>query len=246
MRTSPTLAAVLLAVVAVSAVPATGSVAADPDAAVVARYPSDGEMVEETVVSPSDVASVEAPDDSGRGYSFEVTLTDEAATAFANTLVEAGFTDEGVGSCPPAEGRNDEGHCLLTVVDGEAVSALGVAPGFADVVASGEFEADTRFQIRATNESTTERVAQAFGAEIGNETATTTTTTLTTALDDETTSGDETADADTSTQTTAESTTETTTEQGAGDSTGGTAPGFGVVAAVAAVAGGGLAAARSD
>lgn len=225
MKRIPPAATALLALslVAVAAgapaAVAAADTASDSTANIVARYPSDGEMVEETVVSPSDVASVEAPDDSGRGWSFEVTLTDEAAAAFANTLVESGFTDEGVNSCPPSEGRNDEGYCLLTVVDGEAVSALGVAPGFADAVESGEFEDDPRFLVQATNESTAERAARAFGAEIGN---------------------------DTSTPTTTESTAEATTEPENGDATDGAAPGFGVVAAAAAVAAGALAAARSD
>ena len=209
----------LLVAASVGATPA-----ADPSAEVVARYPSDGEMVERTVVAPSDVETVNAPGQGASGWQVRVTLTDSAAASFADTLVETGFTDEGVQACQANAEPNDQGYCLLTVVDGEVVSSYGLGAGLADAIESGSFEENPQFVFVTQNETTAERAARAFGWEPAETTQTTETSQPT--------------------ETTQE-TVETTTDIAEGDTSATDVPGFGVLAALLALTAAAVAS-RSD
>ncbi|WP_232701106.1 hypothetical protein [Halobacterium wangiae] len=211
MRRVPLAVVVLL----LAAASVAGTPAADPSAEVVARYPSDGEMVEEPVVTPSDVERAGAPERGETGWQVPVTLTDSGAASFTDTLVDAGFTDEGVQSCRADAERNDQGYCLLTVVDGEVVSAYSLGAGLADAIESGSFEANPQFVFVTQNETTAERAARAFGW-----------------TPPETTRTSETPE---STETTVESG-ETTTDLADSDTSAADVPGFGLLVALLAVA----------
>ena len=173
----------LLVASIVTGVAAGGGVAADADASVVARYPAEnGSMTETPVVTADDVASAEQTTTPNGGVGVMVTLTDAGAQSFTDTLVDAGFTSEnGTGSCP-ADGaeRNDEGYCLLTVVDGDVVYAAGLAPALADDVERGAFADDPRLLLTTATEANATRLARVFGASPGNETTTARTQTATT------------------------------------------------------------------
>lgn len=212
--------AVLVALLAVVAVPAAGGSAGglatqDATAELVARYPADnGTMVERTVVAPADVASVSAPAEGRNGWQVPLELEQAAAASFADTLVDAGFTGEGVDSCPADGERNDDGYCLLTVVDGEVTSALGIAPGLADALESGTFEENPRLQFVTDDEATARTAARAFGWQ----------------PDAGTTTGS------TATAQPTENTDETTEMSPDGGDSDASVPGFGVVAALVAAA----------
>lgn len=205
--------ALLTALLVASIVAAGGGVAADADASVVARYPAEnGSMTETPVVTADDVATAEQTRTANGGVGVAVTLTDAGAQSFTDTLVDAGFTAEsGTGNCP-ADGaeRNDEGYCLLTVVDGDVVYAAGLAPTLAESVESGEFADDPRLLLTTATEANATRLARAFGASPENATTARTQTATT--------------DGSTATSATTTNTTETNS------------PGFGVGAAVVAVA----------
>ncbi|WP_353635246.1 hypothetical protein ABSL23_07560 [Halobacterium sp. NMX12-1] len=204
--------ALLTALLVASIVAAGGGAAAAPDASVVARYPAEnGSMTETPVVTADDVATAEQTRTANGGVGVAVTLTDGGAQSFTETLVDAGFTSEnGTGNCP-ADGaeRNDEGYCLLTVVDGDVVYAAGLAPTLAENVERGGFADDPRLLLTTATESNATRLARAFGASPENATTARTQT----ATDDST-----------ATSATTTNTTETNS------------PGFGVGAAVVAVA----------
>lgn len=207
--------ALLTALLVVSAVAgvAVGGVAAAPDASVVARYPAEnGSMTETPVVTAADVASAEQTQTANGRVGVAVTLTDGGAQSFTDTLVDAGFTTErATGNCP-ANGakRNDEGYCLLTVVDGEVVYAAALAPGLAETIETGAFADDPRLLLATATESNATRLARAFGASPANATTTAGTRPATTAGSTE------------------DATTTTTTDTNS--------PGFGAGAAVVAAA----------
>lgn len=219
--------AVLVAFLAVVAVPAAagsagGLATQDATAELVARYPADnGTMVERTVVAPEDVASVSPPAEGRNGWQVPLELEQAAAASLSDTLVEAGFTGEGVQSCPADGERNDDGYCLLTVVDGEVTSALGIAPGLADALESGSFEQNPRLQFVTSDEGTARTAARAFGWQPDAGT--------TTAQATESTAG-------MATENTAETTARTTELTPDGSESDASVPGFGVVAALVAAA----------
>lgn len=227
--TAARLAVTVAVVFALAGVGASVAASENPDATVVARYPADnGSMVEETVVSSADIANVSAPQQSRTGdWQVPVTLTESGAESFTETVVDAGFTsNEGISTCPADAERNDEGYCLLTVVDGEVVYAAAMGPELANVIETGEFEQNPRFVMLATNETMADRIAASLGVDSNAGTSATTTETDTAAP---TNAGD---------GTTAPGPTD-------GDDGQGTVPGFGVSAVLAALAASiGLAATR--
>lgn len=213
-----TVLAVVVLLLAATIVP--GTVATDdPSAEVVARYPSDGEMVERTVVAPVDVESASEPEKGRIGWQVQMTLTDAGAESFTDTLVDSGFTSEGVQSCHADAERNDQGYCLLTIVDGDVVSAYSLGAGLADAIESGSFEEKPQFVFVTENETMAERAARAFGWTPSETTQTATST-----------------ETNQTTQTTV--TTEQPSEPGDGSASGADVPGFGVVAALLAAAAG--------
>jgi PGF-CTERM protein len=198
----------------VAGVVAGSGAAADADASLVARHPAEnGSMTETAVVTAEDVASAEPTTTQHGQPGVAVTLTDEGAQSFTDTLVDAGFTsDDATGNCP-ADGaeRNDEGYCLLTVLDGEVVYAAALSPSLADAIEGGALADDPQLLLATATESNATRLAEAFGASVSENT--TTERTQTPATSDS-----------------AENATATT------NTTGTSVPGFGVVAALLAVA----------
>lgn len=85
-------------------------------------------------------------------------MTDEAARQFAERMQATGFTDEGINGCSfdpadhdePDEPTDDQ-YCLYTVVDGEYVHGAAMSAGLADLLNSGDFEADPRFVVTASS-----------------------------------------------------------------------------------------------
>ncbi|MUV60419.1 hypothetical protein [Halobacterium sp. CBA1126] len=159
----------LLAAALVAVVVAGSGAAADADASVVARYPAEnGTMTETTVVSADDVASAEPTTTRNGGAGVAVTLTDAGAQSFTDALVDAGFTTEGAARSCSTDGaeRNDEGYCLLTVLDGEVVYAAGLTEPLAETIESGEFAEDPRLLLATATEADANRLARAFGADV--------------------------------------------------------------------------------
>lgn len=154
-----------------AAVESTGTT--PPDARLVARFPAEnGSMVERTVVSSADVARVSEPTNDSRtgAWTVTLTLTDDGATDFTDALVDSGLVDH-PGRCQPTDGRNDDGYCLLLVVDGDAVSSFGLGPGLAQDVRSGAFADDPRVRVLAENRSEARAVWRGFLDENGTRTA---------------------------------------------------------------------------
>ena len=87
-----------------------------------------------------------------------VTLTDEAAGPFVESMRRYGFADRANTSTCQFEGSRT-GHCLLTVVDERVVFAAGIEgprggrPGLAQSFASGDFENDPSYRTSAPNVS---------------------------------------------------------------------------------------------
>jgi len=130
------------------------------DVRLVAGYPADPDDGDEagfrteTILTTDDfervgeaqqTATVEQPH-------VPVTLTDEAAQQYAETMRDAGFTGKGLNGCAfdaeehdePDEPRDDQ-YCVYTVVDGEYVYAAGLGPSLAEQIDEGAFEADPQF-----------------------------------------------------------------------------------------------------
>ena len=150
----------------------TASEPTPPEARLVARFPAEnGSMVERTVVSAADVARVDPPVNDSRTGAWTVTmaLTDDGAARFTNVLVDTGFVDH-PNRCPATEGRNDDGYCLLLVVDDAAISSFSLAPSLAQDVRSGAFAADPRLRLLAENRSEARAVWRGFLDETGPRT----------------------------------------------------------------------------
>jgi len=150
----------------------------DLETVLVARYPaSNGSMVEERVLDASTVASAAPPTYDSRSDSWRVPvrLTDAGASSLATALVDAGFTSDGVADCPTTDARNDRGHCLLLVADGEVQTAFAVGERFAATVESGEFEADPRFVLVTANETAAKKVWRGLLDDAGTGSSTPTT-----------------------------------------------------------------------
>lgn len=161
-----TVVLVLTILVALSGV-STGiaaSTSGESTATVVARYPADGDMVETTVVTLDEIATVGPPQTQSGRWTVPITLTEPGAQSFAETVNEAGFTSEdGVANCPTERPeRNDGGYCLLTVLDGEVIFAAAMSPSLADSVRRGDFVKNPQFVLVAPDEETAKELALAF------------------------------------------------------------------------------------
>ena len=122
---------------------------------VVAHYPDGDEYRNETVLRQGDFQSISIAQEGSAGTPphVPVTLRSEVASDYANALIDASFTDEGVGACEwhALESRpEDPGYCLLTVVDGEVVYAASMGPSLADSIRDGSFEERPSFQMETT------------------------------------------------------------------------------------------------
>ena len=122
---------------------------------VVMHYPDGDEYRNETVLRQGDFQQISIAQEGSAGTPphVPVTLRSEVAADYANALIDAGFTDEGVSACEwdaRAPRPDDPGYCLLTVVDGEVVYAAGLGPSLADSIRDGSFEDRPSFQMETT------------------------------------------------------------------------------------------------
>ena len=122
----------------------------------------DGETSQrrETVVTPEGMAEVGSAR-AGTGAqppSVTVTLDDATARSLVETLVDRGFTDEGVGDCRWQTDREDPGYCLYTVLDGEVTYAAGLSPALAEAMRGGEFVEDPTFILTAEDLAAAEQL----------------------------------------------------------------------------------------
>lgn len=121
---------------------------------VYAHYPTDDGYEETAAIQPDDIQSISPPEeDDTHGPHVSLTLDEEGAEEFSETMIETGFTQEGYDACAwpqDADGNfeqdsDDPGYCLVTVVDGEVVYVATFGEDLAASVESGEYLDDRRF-----------------------------------------------------------------------------------------------------
>ncbi len=116
----------------------------------IAHYPTENGYQNTTAFEREDIASMGQPEEGPRGPQMSITLTEEGARQFSQTMQETGFTGEGAGACRWQQNPDDPGYCLLTVVDGEeVVFAAGLSPDFAQSMESGEYVNSRTFVMHA-------------------------------------------------------------------------------------------------
>ncbi|WP_122089022.1 preprotein translocase subunit SecD [Halalkalicoccus subterraneus] len=108
---------------------------------VYAHHPTDSGYENATAIQPDAIQGVGQPEDEPPyGPHVDITLNEEGAQGFSETMRETGFTQEGYGAaCAWDQNPDDPGYCLLTVVDGEVVYAAGLSEDLAASVESGEY-----------------------------------------------------------------------------------------------------------
>ncbi|AQL43493.1 hypothetical protein BV210_12665 [Halorientalis sp. IM1011] len=137
---------------------------------IVARYPVQGNgstvYREETLLTNDDFTNV-GPARAGSGGvrqpQVPATIEEGAARNYSQRLQETGFTEDGIGSCPPDADRdphNASGYCLFTVDDGEVRYAASMGSDLAQTMNEGEFAADPSFVMTAENMSVAERLSR--------------------------------------------------------------------------------------
>ncbi|WP_128223877.1 preprotein translocase subunit SecD [Halobacteriaceae bacterium SHR40] len=138
---------------------------------VIASYPdpnNDTAPQMDPILNQEDFASIQGATQTDDGGSVGVTLTEEAAEPFAEKMIDAGFTREGVGNCNyDAETDDDPSpnqHCLLTVVDGEIVYGASMG-NLADTIDPGQsgdysgFVADPGFRLNTNSYEEAQRLS---------------------------------------------------------------------------------------
>ncbi|AKH96696.1 preprotein translocase subunit SecD [Halanaeroarchaeum sulfurireducens] len=123
---------------------------------ILANYPSDGEQVNETVLTQEQLrdGQIGVPTTTQDGRpAVPITLSDDVAQQYAEDMVEYGFADgAAASSCEYENGTAADGsYCLLTVRDGEVVYSAGVRHSLGQSFANGEFVKDPSFIITATS-----------------------------------------------------------------------------------------------
>jgi len=122
------------------------------DVEIVASYPTDGgNRTNTTVLARDDLKRIgSATEDQRRGTTYvPVTLRDDVAQNFSDTMVRTGFTQAGVNRGCDWSQRNPEigGYCLFTVVDGEIVFGASMGGDLARTMNSDEFAKDPQFRM---------------------------------------------------------------------------------------------------
>jgi preprotein translocase subunit SecD len=149
------------------------AIATDPGRVqIMAGYPEETdngtELRVEELLTSEDFATIDSaqPGESGSAPNVPVRLTSSAGERYLNTMVDAGFTTEGVGRCTfddeVDDGPNEGEYCLYTVVDGEYVYGASMSQSLANtlnnqqqgflnnprfVMNTGSFEEAQRLQI---------------------------------------------------------------------------------------------------
>jgi len=137
---------------------------------VVAGYPdpnNDTAPQMDPILDQGDFANIQGATRTSDGGSVGVTLTEEAAEPFAEKMISAGFTREGLGNCDFDAATDDPSpneHCLYTVVDGEIVygAAMGDLADSIDPGQSGDYSgflANPAFQINTNSYEEAQRLS---------------------------------------------------------------------------------------
>ena len=125
-------------------------VAATSSTELYAHYPGDDGAERTTLLTADGVEDVGPVDRTPGGMTVvPVTMDEDGAAAVAETLVDAGFTDEGVQACAGEADPGPDEYCLVTISDDEPVFVGGLAPALAEHLESGEFEANRQLQFSA-------------------------------------------------------------------------------------------------
>ena len=123
---------------------------------VIAGYPVEGEngteLETEEVLTTEDFSSISPArdaDEENPRPNVPLSLEDDAGERYANLMMDAGFTGQGVGQCffnaTEHDGPREDEWCLYTVVDGEYVYGASMSPNLAETIESGNFVNDPRF-----------------------------------------------------------------------------------------------------
>jgi preprotein translocase subunit SecD len=115
-------------------------------------YPTENNSysTEQAVLTSSDFQRIGSPTETAQaGPHVPVTVTEEAATSFQESVVETGLSGGGSGSrCSYETNPESSGACLLTVVDGEVVFSSGMAPSLGQSMESGQWAQERNFIIQ--------------------------------------------------------------------------------------------------
>ncbi|MFC6953994.1 preprotein translocase subunit SecD [Halorubellus litoreus] len=129
------------------------------------RYPGNGSMQEEVLVDANGIRTVDPPrrSQAGSGWEVPVKLTEQGGVRFQNILNRVGFTsNRNYQSCPAnasrTSTRNEDGYCLLTVVNGDVKGAFSMDGRLAQTIRSEQFANDPRFFFTAGNQSEAQRI----------------------------------------------------------------------------------------
>ncbi|WP_290812043.1 preprotein translocase subunit SecD [Halovivax sp.] len=127
-----------------------------------AHHPGDGNMTSETVLEQdhfTDIGSAEWSNEHN-AYIVNVLVVSERAPDYQNRLGELGFLDEGVGRCDPGYAQTgmdvdewedehmddwDDQYCLVTVSEGEIVSAHSMGDDLAGSMRTGDWANSPNF-----------------------------------------------------------------------------------------------------
>ncbi len=112
----------------------------------------------------TEISSVQNPQNS-RPY-VRVTLTESAAREYRITLIEKGFTAEGIQNCRWQQNPEDPGWCLYTVVDGERRSAATMTTSLATTLENADaFINNPTFRITMPTVDETRQIRRALAGD---------------------------------------------------------------------------------
>jgi preprotein translocase subunit SecD len=123
------------------------------------RYPGNNStMQEETLVATEGIDTVDPATSRDGSWRVPVRLTLDGGDRFQSTLNRVGFTaDQNYATCPPnassTSTRNEDGYCLLTVVNGDVKGAFSMHSRLAATIREGQFDDDPSFFFTASNEA---------------------------------------------------------------------------------------------
>ncbi|WP_424002583.1 MMPL family transporter [Haloarcula salina] len=121
-----------------------------------AVYPGgeNGSYVREEVLQRSQMDDISSANREGVGWAVYITVRQDAADAFAQRMVDAGFGDgASCGNYNHSDIQQTTGDgCLVHTLNGEVVTARGVTPGLGGSFANGEFANDPVY-VMQTNGS---------------------------------------------------------------------------------------------
>jgi preprotein translocase subunit SecD len=125
-----------------------------------AYYPTgEGNYTRETVLQQGDFQNIGTAQDEAGGAFVPVTLSEDAAPPFQQSMRDTGLAQEGGTRCTYQVDPDSTEPCLLLVVNGEVTNAFGMSPGLADSLRTGEWADNPVFQLQTTNVSEAQEVS---------------------------------------------------------------------------------------